>query len=144
MPSPTPAHILLIDDNQDDIDLALLAFAGAKLKNPVSVCHCGDSAIKFLQDPKNTLPALILLDWKMPRMSGLELLKILKTDPTWRRIPVCILTTSDSPLDINSAYSGYANAYLEKPVDFHQLVDLITHSGRFWLQIVTLPLLGES
>ncbi|GAC1461088.1 MAG: response regulator [Chamaesiphon sp.] len=133
-----PINILLVDDSEDDVDLTLLAFKQAKLKNQISVARNGEDAIAYLSTPSNPIPNLILLDWKMPRMNGLELLKILKDSPKWRQIPVCILTTSGNPVDVRDAYHNYANAYLEKPVQFDSLVDLVQKSNSFWFEIVTL------
>lgn len=135
---PRPIRILLIEDTEDDIELTRLAFAESKLNSQLSTVSNGSQAIAFLEDPNQSLPDLILLDWKLPKMSGHTLLKKLKSSE-FKRIPTVILTTSSNPRDVRAAYDEHANAYLEKPLLLSSLVQLIQNSEIFWFETVTRP-----
>lgn len=132
-------HLLLIEDNEGDILLTQEALSDIALRNSLTVMRDGEQALDYLQNVKNQLPDLILLDINLPRMDGKEFLSRIKTDPALRHIPVVVLTTSSSGRDIKDAYSLYANCYITKPVDFDSFVQVIRAIERFWIQIVQLP-----
>ncbi len=136
-------EILLIEDNEGDIRLAKEALIGSKIKNRLSIVKDGQQALEFLhkQDgyEKAVRPDLILLDLNLPKMDGRELLKKIKTDPSLKKIPVVILTTSQAEEDITETYYNYANSFITKPIDWEQFIDVIRSIEDFWLRIVKLP-----
>lgn len=138
-----PAEILLVEDNPGDVDLTLEALEEAKLRNNVHVAIDGVEAMAFLRREEEygsvPRPDLILLDLNLPRKDGREVLKEVKEDPTLRRIPVVVLTTSEAEQDILDAYEYRANAYIVKPVDFERFFRTIQTLEDFWLTVVRLP-----
>lgn len=135
-------HILLVEDNEGDIVLTKEALSDAKIKNKVSVARDGDEAIRFvntgLGDP-TFLPDLILLDINLPKVDGKEVLQYLKTTPSFKKIPVVMLTTSSSELDVRDSYNNYANFFITKPVDFNKFFEVVRMIEDFWITIVKLP-----
>ena len=133
--------ILLVEDNLADVDLTLRAFARRQLANPVQVARDGEEAVDWIPrwEAGETLPLLILLDLKLPRIDGLEVLARLKSHSLTRKIPVVVLTTSEEDKDIESAYSLGANSYILKPVDFVKFVDLAAHVEMYWCMVNTPP-----
>lgn len=137
--------ILLVEDNANDVELTLLAFSKHKLANRIDVVHDGEEAIEYLkrtgkfQDRAPVNPSVVLLDIKMPKVNGLEVLRIIKTDPGLKIIPVVMLTSSKDDNDLMSSYRLGANAYIVKPVDFHEFVEAIKHIGVFWAILNTVP-----
>lgn len=136
-------EILFVDDEQADIDLTLKMMHKSKVANHVHALNSGQEALDFLEKkapfeeaPK---PDLILLDIKMPGMSGQEVLKYIKEHPEFKRIPVVILTSSDSDKDILLSYSLHANAYINKPVGIKEIEKIVGVLEDFWLSIVKLP-----
>jgi two-component system, response regulator len=136
------ADILLVEDNPDDIKLALHAFNSAGLAHRVHVARDGVEALEFVfgaaSDAAPLAPRmlkLILLDLKLPRLDGYEVLKRIKSDPRTARIPVVMLTASSEPRDVMRNYDMGANSYVIKPVDFEQFTDLIRDIGKYWLVI---------
>ena len=139
MKIPRTLHLLLIEDNEGDILLTQEALSDIALRNSLTVMRDGEQALDFLQNSKNQLPDIILLDINLPRMDGKEFLSRVKTDPSLRHIPIVVLTTSSSGRDIKDAYTLYANCYITKPVDFDSFVQVIRAIERFWIHIVQLP-----
>ncbi len=138
--------VLLVEDNPRDIRLTQRAFTQAGLAHDLRVVRDGDEALAYLyregayKAPQTSpRPDLILLDLNLPRMSGHELLRHLKHDQRFRQIPVVVLTTSGRPDDVRLAYEEGANAYLLKPVEFARFTDVMSHLGKFWLELVELP-----
>jgi two-component system, response regulator len=135
------AEILLIEDNPDDVALMMEAFKSANLANTISVLRDGVEAIEFLLDngspgeERPALPKLILLDLKLPRLDGREVLKRLKADPRTRRVPVVVLTSSTEERDVMQSYECGANSYIVKPVDFEQFTEAVRDLGKYWLVI---------
>jgi chemotaxis family two-component system response regulator Rcp1 len=129
-------NLLLIDDDQDVLDLLSAAFEEASFKVQIHTEIDGHSAIAYLESnqPK---PDLILLDWKMPQMTGRECLELIKTHPIWQNIPTLIFSSSNHPQDIAEAYKLHTNAYLQKPFGFDALVKLVLTTGKFWLESAT-------
>ncbi len=138
--------MLLVEDNPRDVRLTQRAFARADLPHDLRVVRDGDEALVYLnreenyKDPQTSpRPDLILLDLNLPRMSGHELLNVLKQDQRFRQIPVIVLTTSGRPDDVRLAYEAGANAYILKPVEFARFTEVMEHLGKFWLELVELP-----
>lgn len=126
--------ILLIEDNPVDVDLTRRAFARQKISNPIEVARDGEEAVAWIQrwEGGEPRPVVILLDLKLPRVSGLEVLRRLKTHPQFSSIPVVILTTSSEESDVKSAYALGANSYIVKPVDFDKFQQVVQHVELYW------------
>ena len=132
--------ILLVEDNADDEELTLRAFRKSKVLNRVEVVRDGVEALDYLfatgvhaeRDPK-ALPAVILLDLKLPKLGGLEVLRRVRADERTRRIPVVVLTSSNEEKDILSSYGLGANSFVRKPVDFAQFMEAAQQLGMYWL-----------
>jgi two-component system response regulator len=135
----TAVKILLVEDNLQDAELAIRALKKSNLANHLLHLEDGQEALDFLFDKKNEMPRLILLDLKMPRVDGLEVLRILKTDEKKRLIPVVMLTSSKEEKDIIESYNLGVNAYIVKPVDCDQFVKAVTQVGLFWLVLNEAP-----
>lgn len=135
-------HILLVEDNEGDIVLTKEAFEEKKIVNKISVAKDGKQAIDLLNSlaasGKNELPDLILLDINLPKKNGHEVLSEIKKNDCLKHIPVIILTTSSSKLDIMLAYKNYANCYITKPVDLSEFINAISSIENFWFEIITL------
>lgn len=132
--------ILLIEDNPGDILLIQRAFRKAGIANQLQVVNDGDAAVLYLsgQEPYSDrsdypLPILILLDLKLPRRSGSEVLMWLRQQPILKRLPVVVLTTSREYADINQVYDLGANAYIAKPVAFNELLEIVNIINRHWI-----------
>ncbi|GGR82084.1 response regulator [Deinococcus sedimenti] len=137
--TPLPVHILLVEDSEADIILTQEAFADAGILNHLQIARDGVEALKYLRDPAKARPDVILLDINMPRMNGLELLRVLKHDPALMTIPVIMLTTSHAEEDILRSYQAFAASYVVKPVEFGKFYEAIQALGRYMLTIVRLP-----
>lgn len=131
--------ILLVEDNPDDEFLALRALRKNNVANEVVVARDGAEALDYLfgegaQAGKGPLtPEVILLDLKLPKIDGLEVLRRIRADPRTRRIPTVILTTSNETIDIETSYDNGCNSYIRKPVDFEQFIDAVRQLGLYWL-----------
>lgn len=136
------ADILLVEDNPDDIELTLHAFKTANLANAVHVARDGVEALDFVfctgphavRSIQDT-PKLILLDLKLPRLDGHEVLKRIKNDPRTSAIPVVMLTSSAEERDVMRTYQVGANSYIVKPFDFEQFTESVREIGKYWLVI---------
>jgi len=130
-------HILLVEDNPDDVDLTLMAFGKSNIFNEVRVARDGEEALQMLlgregeEPPK--MPAVVLLDLNMPKVNGLEVLREIRNTERTRRLPVVILTSSSEEKDIVLGYDLGANSYIRKPVDFGKFVDAVKQLGLYWL-----------
>lgn len=137
--------ILLAEDNPKDVELTLEALSEFNLANHVVAVKDGVEAMEFLQyrgkyaqrSPGN--PAVVLLDIKMPRMDGIEVLKAIKNDASLKRLPVVMLTSSREEPDLKKCYELGANAYVVKPVDFKDFIEAVKQVGVFWAVINELP-----
>jgi two-component system response regulator len=133
--------ILLVEDNPNDVKLTLHAFKTANLANPIYVARDGVEALEFIfgngdaagRDTKT--PKLVLLDLKLPRLDGHEVLKRIKNDPRTSGIPVVVLTSSSEERDVMATYQTGANSYIVKPVDFEQFTEAVRDIGKYWLTI---------
>ena len=138
--------ILLVEDNPNDVLLIRRAFSKAAVPNPLHVVGDGEKAIGYLAGDgeyadraKYPLPAFILLDLKLPRKSGHEVVDWLRAQPVLRRIPVVVLTSSSMPADLERSYDAGVNSYLVKPVEFDELRVLIDMVRRYWAGLNQKP-----
>lgn len=136
-------EILLIEDNPGDVRLTLEALKEGRINNKVQVMSDGEQAVDYLKrdagSESRPLPDLILLDLNLPKLSGREVLEIIKADEALKHIPVIILTTSRAEDDILKSYQHYANCYITKPVDFEQFALVVKKLEDFWFSIVRIP-----
>ncbi|MEB2782040.1 response regulator [Algoriphagus sp. C2-6-M1] len=135
-------HILLVEDNEGDIVLTLEAFEEGKIKTKISVVKNGQDALDYLYNrgkyEKAEKPDLILLDINIPIITGLDVLKEVKTDTKLKKIPVIVLTTSSNEKDINMAYQNHANSYIVKPIELEDFLKAVLKIEEFWIQLTTL------
>ncbi len=138
----TTQPILLVEDNAMDLDLTLRAFKSQNLDNPILIARDGEEALGYLEkwDNGDNVPAVILLDLKMPKINGLEVLKILKEHPKYKTIPVVVLTTSSESIDVTSAYQLGANSYIVKPVNFDKFIDVAKQIELYW-RVLNKPII---
>lgn len=132
--------ILLVEDNADDVELTRIAFAEAKIANPLHVVGNGVEALDYLFGrgeyagaEAREQPSLVLLDLNMPRMDGREVLQAIRADASTRSLPVVVMTTSGEPFDVEACYLLGANSYIRKPVDFGQFMWAVKQVGMYWL-----------
>ena len=136
----TDKVILLVEDNPSDIGLTQRAFKKNGISNKLVIAEDGQEALDYLLGTgahagrnMDEMPMLVLLDLKLPRIDGLEVLRRLRADSRTRRIPVVILTSSSEEQDIAAGYDLGTNSYIRKPVDFHQFAEVIKQLGMYWL-----------
>ena len=141
--------VLLVEDNPDDAFLIKRAFKKAKLANPLFVVEDGEEAVAYLVGEgefadrnEHPLPMLILLDLKLPKMSGFEVLQWRMGNPGVKKIPVVVLTSSNQTPDIEKAYELGANSYLVKPVSFEGLMEMVRVLGMYWLILNEVAVVG--
>lgn len=140
------AEILLVEDNPNDVELTLHAFRKNHIKNPVHVARDGAEALDYIfcrgqhaqRDPQKQ-PLLILLDLKLPKVDGLEVLQQLKSNDTTRSIPVVVLTSSSEEADMLQSYQLGVNSYIRKPVDLEQFIQATGQLGLYWLVMNQTP-----
>ena len=138
-------RILLVEDSEHDIELTLAALEAHNVANEVDTARDGAEALDYLYrrgvfaDRSNELPVVVLLDLKMPRVDGLEVLRQIKADPELKRIPVVMLTSSREEQDLVRSYELGVNAYVVKPVNFAQFMDSVKQLGCFWAVINETP-----
>lgn len=128
--------ILLVEDNPDDEKLAVRALKKNNVLNDVAVARDGVEAVEYLFGAgreKRTMPALVLLDLKLPKMDGLEVLRRIRADERTKRLPVVVLTSSKEEQDLIQSYDLGANSYIRKPVDFTQFTEAVRQLGLYWL-----------
>ena len=136
------AYILLVEDNADDVELTKRAFAKNHIVNEVVVVSDGAQACDFLLGCTRThasLPQFILLDLKLPKLSGLEVLERIRADQATRYIPTVILTSSKQEEDLLEGYRLGANSYVRKPIDFNEFVEAVRQVGLYWLVVNEPP-----
>jgi CheY-like chemotaxis protein len=138
-------HIVLAEDNANDVELTLTALRENRVINEVVVVRDGEEALDYLYkrnryaDRPGGNPALVLLDLKMPKVDGIEVLRHVKADPALRSIPVVVLTSSREEQDLVRTYDLGVNAYVVKPVDFHEFIDAVKLLGGFWAVVNETP-----
>ncbi|MBI5964585.1 MAG: response regulator [Chloroflexi bacterium] len=140
------AHILLVEDNRMDIELTLDAFKEARLKNTIQVAKNGEEALdylfgrgKYADRESYPMPNLVLLDLKLPRVDGFEVLRQVKSEPILKRLPVVILTSSKEEGDRALSYDIGANSYLVKPVSFDGFLGVVRQIEGYWLTLNVAP-----
>lgn len=138
--------ILLVEDNPDDVEITKRALEEGKVRNTLYVVRDGQEALDFLyhqgeyvDESKAPRPGLILLDIRLPKIDGIEVLGRLKSDPNFRKIPIIMLTVSDNDEDINKCYDLGANSYIVKPVEFDKFVQAMKSLYLYWTITNTLP-----
>lgn len=130
--------ILLVEDNPADVDLMKRAFSKRGITRPLIVARDGEEALACIQEweaDSDSIPALILLDLKLPKVSGLAVLRQIKHHPKFRTIPVVMLTTSDQDSDVHAAYDLGANSYIVKPINFEKFLEAIGNIEQYWLAL---------
>jgi len=138
--------ILLVEDNADDVELTLHALKRNNILNPIDVVRDGQEALDYLflsgkyAGAGHATPALILLDLKLPKIDGLEVLKKLKADQKLKHVPVVVLTSSREEKDLIESYNLGVNSYIRKPVDFEQFVETVRYIGYYWLLLNEPPM----
>ena len=139
-------EILIVEDNASDAEMAMRAFKKNNLANKIHIVHDGEEALNFIfakgeyaERDKEQKPKIILLDLKLPKIDGLEVLKELKNNETTKIIPVIILTSSKEESDIIKSYNLGVNSYIVKPVDFDKFVEAVRDLGHYWLLLNINP-----
>lgn len=140
IPNPNNRPILLVEDNPVDLDLTLRAFKRRNLTNPIQVARDGQEALDWISrwEAGEPLPLVVLLDIKLPRVDGLEVLRQLRAHPVSRDLPVVMLTSSSESEDVRTAYELHANSYIVKPVNFDNFMEVATQIQLYWC-LVNLP-----
>jgi len=135
--------ILLVEDSPDDVELTLRVLKTHNIANEVKVARDGVEALEFLfgtpDNPPGKLPSVVLLDLKLPKLDGLEVLRRIRAEPTTTRLPVVIMTTSREERDIVASYELGANSYVQKPVGFEAFAEAVRFLGLYWLLLNVPP-----
>ncbi len=138
--------IMLVEDNPDDVDLTLRALKKGNILNEIVIARDGAEALDYLFGAGahagrdlGVMPAVILLDLKLPKIEGLEVLRRLRADARTRLLPVVVLTSSREEQDLLNGYASGANSYIRKPVDFSRFVEAVRQLGMYWLLLNELP-----
>jgi two-component system, response regulator len=146
MNEPNQVEILIVEDNQDDLDMTLRALRKANLTNPIQIARDGAEAVEYIfcEGPHagrkvENGPRLILLDLKLPKIDGMEVLKRIKADPRTKTIPVVVLTSSKEQKDVIESYQLGVNSYIVKPVNFEGFVAAVQELGMYWLLLNQPP-----
>lgn len=141
-----PKTILLVEDNPDDVELMLKALRKNHITNEITVVSDGAEALDFLlvagnrsENDQSGMPAVVLLDLKLPKIDGLEVLRRLRANERTRFLPVVILTSSNEEQDIVNGYSLGVNSYVRKPIDFTRFAEAVSHLGLYWLLLNEAP-----
>ena len=139
--------ILLVEDNLDDVELTIRAFQKNRIQNELFVVHDGIEAMdylmkrdKYAEQTDLPLPAVVLLDLKLPKMDGFEVLRQIRTNERTRLLPVVILTSSNEERDIVKGYASGANSYVRKPVIFEEFIEAVAKLGLYWLLLNEPPI----
>jgi CheY-like chemotaxis protein len=129
--------ILLVEDNPMDLDLTLQAFREHGIANPIVSCRDGEEALEYMEEhqlPNDwQVPILVLLDLRLPKVDGIEVLRQARKHPVWRQVPIVVLTTSRENKDIEAAYEMGINSYIVKPVDFLAFIEMVKTIKVYWL-----------
>ena len=144
-------EILLVEDNPNDVELTLHAFAKSNVANRTHVVRDGAAALDFLfctgayaHRAQDEAPKVVLLDLKLPKVDGLEVLKRVKADPRTRQIPIVVLTSSREDRDVVESYRLGVNSYIVKPIEFEKFVETVHRLGYYWLLLNEPPLAGAA
>jgi len=129
--------ILLVEDNPMDLDLTLQALEGNGVANPIVACRDGEEALEYMQKHRLPgdlhVPIVVLLDLRLPKVDGIEVLRQARSDPVWRQVPIVVMTTSRESRDIEAAYGLGVNSYIVKPVDFLTFTEVVKSIKVYWL-----------
>jgi two-component system response regulator len=131
--------IVLVEDNPDDQALTIRALRKQNVANEIVVLQDGVEALDFLLSPDKPLPHLVLLDLKLPKLDGMQVLRRLRSEPRTQLLPIVVLTSSDEDRDVIDGYRLGANSYIRKPVDFNQFSEAVRHLGLYWLVLNQAP-----
>ena len=147
----TRKTILLVEDNRDDEELTLRALRQSNIMNEVIVARDGEEALEYLFGHKHLtsreaelLPAVVLLDLKLPKLGGMEVLREIRSNPRTRRLPVVVLTSSKEDEDLATVYDLGANSYLYKPIDFDKFLEAVGNVGMYWMLFNESPSLATA
>jgi two-component system response regulator len=147
----TRKTILLVEDDRDDEELTLRALRKSNIRNEVIIARDGEQALqvlfgdeKFVDHDSDLLPAVVLLDLKLPKVNGIEVLRRIRQDPRTRRLPVVVLTSSKLERDRDEVYDLGANSFITKPVDFDKFCEAVGHLGMYWVLLNELPPVHET
>lgn len=139
------SHILYAEDNQNDIELTLAAFKECNFANPIDIVRDGEEVINYLfyrnqyLKRKKSIPIFVLLDLKMPKLDGIEVIKMIRKSEEYKNLPVVMLTSSQMETDIVKSYEVGTNAFVIKPVDFTEFIKVVKGIGYFWAILNTPP-----
>lgn len=139
--------IFLVEDNPEDVKLTRYALKKQNIANELFLAKDGEEAEEFLKNTSNNksnIPDIIILDLNLPKKDGFEVLKIIKSHPHLKAVPVIILSTSTKTGDVRKSYGGYANCYIRKPSDLNDFLDVMTCIKEFWIRTALLPTLKAS
>ncbi len=143
----TGRKILLVEDNPDDVELTKRAFLKNRLQNELVIVNDGLSALEYLNRTGNyanlqesDLPAVVLLDLKLPKMDGIEVLNAIRSNEKTKLLPVVVLTSSNEEMDIIKSYTSGANSYVRKPVIFEEFIEAVSKLGMYWLLLNEPPI----
>jgi CheY-like chemotaxis protein len=142
MSSVDDVRILLVEDNPRDVELMMRAFKKNNLANQITLAKDGVEALEYLfaKEESGQLPKVVLLDLKLPRVSGIEVLQRIRADPRTNLLPVVVMTSSHEERDVIEAYKLGVNSYVVKPMDFDQFVRVVAELGYYWVAINKTPL----
>ena len=141
-PALSPAKLLVVDDNPGDARLVQEALKSEGLANDVRIANDGETALEILSGADGWRADLVLLDLRLPRMGGHEVLTRIRAQPSTRLLPVVVMSSSDREDDVRRAYESHPNAYIRKPLEYDDFKSVIAQLESFWLAVVTLPLSG--
>jgi len=139
MVSIQEVEILLVEDNDEDLELTLRALRHHRVTNRIHVVRDGAEALEFFRSHMTQLPRIVLLDLKLPKVSGIEVLEAIRADERTRALPVVVLTSSREELDVTRCYALGVNSYIVKPVDFDAFVKAVAEVGLYWLLLNQPP-----
>jgi CheY-like chemotaxis protein len=129
--------ILLVEDNPMDLDLMFQALEEHAVANPIVACRDGEEALQYIEAHRvaadSRVPILVLLDLRLPKVDGIEVLRQARSDPVWRQVPFVVMTTSRENMDIEAAYQLGVNSYIVKPVDFPTFMEVVKTIKMYWL-----------
>ena len=134
-----PIEIILVEDNPDDVEMTLVGLKEHHLANRVHVLEDGEAALRYILEEADACPRLILLDLKLPKINGLEVLRKIRADERTKLIPVVVLTSSNEERDRVESYRLGVNSYIVKPVNFDKFVKTVSEIGLYWVLLNTAP-----
>ncbi|NMF57958.1 response regulator [Pseudanabaena yagii GIHE-NHR1] len=139
-----PTHILLVEDDPNDVELIQIALDSYNFVNKIDVAADGEQAVHYLfgrngQPPTQPLPRLVLLDLKLPKIDGIQVLEMIRSNPLTRNLVVVVMTSSAENRDLKACYDLGVNSYIVKPLDFQQFVEMSRQVGFYWMMLNQLP-----